>query len=99
VTTNPTGMWVTQQARNLFMDLADRTRQCKFPARDRGAKFTDAFDAVFACEGMRVLRTPVRAPPANAYAERWVGTVRHELLDRVLIMGGRHLQRARCRAV
>jgi hypothetical protein len=87
-------MGVTQQARNLLMDLADRTRQFKFMVGDRDAKFTDAFDAVFAWEGMRIMRTPVRTPRANADAERWVGTVRHELLERMLIMGRGHLEAA-----
>jgi putative transposase len=94
ITANPTGLWVTQQPRNLLMDLADRIDQSTFLVRDRDAKFNAAFDAVFASEGMRILQTPVRAPRANAYAERWVGTVRRELLDRVLIMGRWHLQRA-----
>ena len=70
------------------MDLADRIRQCKFLIRDRDAKFTDAFDAVFASERLRTLRTPVRTPRADAYAERWVGTVRRELLDRTLLGAG-----------
>src|SRR6266536_5100619 len=82
-----------QQARNLLMELADHIQHFKFLVRDRDAKFTDAFDAVFASQGIRILRTPVRAPRANAFAERWVGTVRRELLDRMLIMGRRHLQR------
>ena len=87
-------MWVTQQARNLLMDLAGRIGEFSFLVCDRDAKFTDAFDAVFASEGMRILRTPVRAPRANADAERWVGTVRRELLDRMLIMGRGHLEAA-----
>jgi putative transposase len=82
VAANPNGGWVAQQARNLLMGLADRIGQFKFLIRDRDAKFTDAFDAVFASEGIRILRTPVRAPRANAVAERWVGTVRREVLDR-----------------
>jgi putative transposase len=94
VTANPTGAWVAQQARNLLIDLADRSEQVKvkFLIRDRDAKFTDTFDAIFASEGIRILRTPVRVPRANAFAERWIGTVRRELLDRMLILGRRHLE-------
>jgi putative transposase len=91
VTTNPSGAWVAQQARNFLMDLGDRATEFRFLIRDRDSKFTSVFDAVFASEGMRILRTPLRAPRANAIAERWIGTVRRELLDRVLIINRRHL--------
>ena len=92
VTANPTGAWVTQQARNLLMELADHVGQFKFLIRDRDARFIDGFDVVFASEGVGILRIPVLAPRANAFAERWIGTVRRELLDRMLILGRRRLE-------
>ena len=92
VTANPSGAWVAQQARNLLMDLGDRVASVRFLIRDRDAKFTGVFDTVFTSEGIRILRTPVRAPQANAIAERWIGTVRRELLDRILIVNRRHLE-------
>ena len=86
VTAHPSGAWVAQQARNFLMDLGDRAAAFTVLIRNRDTKFTSVFDAVFASEGMRILRTPVRAPRANAIAERWIGTVRRELLDRILIV-------------
>jgi putative transposase len=90
-TANQDGRWVAQQARNLVMQLGDEQR-FQFLVRDRDAKFSHAFDEVFRTEGVRVIRTPVRAPNANAYAERWVCTVRTDCLDRILIIGRRHLE-------
>src|SRR5213082_1942486 len=89
-TTNPTGAWVTQQARNLgFTGIFERMR---FLVHDRDSKFAAAFDEVFRSEGINVIHTPIRAPQANAYAERFVRTVRAECLDWLLIVGRRHLE-------
>ena len=92
VTAHPTGAWVTQAARNLLADLADAGRSFRFLIRDRDTTFTRAFDDVLGAEGIRVIRTPVAAPRANGYAERWVRTVRTECLDWLLITGRRHLE-------
>ncbi len=91
ITTNPDGQWVTQQARNLLMQLDDEDAHPRFLVRDRDSKFTREFDEVFHSQGIRVIKAPVRAPKARAHAERWVGTVRRECLDRLLILGRRHL--------
>jgi putative transposase len=90
-TTNPDGAWVAQQARNMIMELGEQ-QQFRFLIHDRDSKFSHAFDEVFCSEGIRVIRTPVQAPNANAHAERWVRTVRADCLDRILIVGRRHLE-------
>jgi putative transposase len=93
VTDHPTGLWVAQQARNLGTVLGDQAAAFRFLIRDRDAKFTRAFDDVWRSAGAEVIRTPVRAPNANAVAERWVGTVRRECLDQLLIVGCQQLVR------
>jgi putative transposase len=92
VTANPTGEWTVQQARNLALSLGDRFQDIKFVIRDRGSNFTQSFDAVFQAAGDRILRTAVQAPRMNAICERLIGTLRRELLDRVLILGEAHLR-------
>lgn len=82
---------MTQQARNLFMDLGDQVDRLRFLIRDRDSKFVARFDTVFTSEQITIIRTPVRVPRANAVAERWIGTVRRECTDRILILGRQHL--------
>ena len=90
---NPDGAWTTQQARNFLFSLSEREWPPQFLIRDNDGKFTRAFDTVFRAEGIRVVHTPVGAPKANAVAERFVGTVRRECLDWLLIANRRHLNR------
>jgi len=90
-TTNPDSGWVTQQARNLA--VGERHPRPRFLIRDRDAKFSGPFDEVFRSEGVKIIETPIRAPRVNAFAERWVRTVRTECLDWTLVLGRRHLDR------
>jgi len=92
VTAHPDGPGVAQCVRNLLMDLGDRTTSFSYLIRDRDSKFTAPFDAVFTAEAIRIVRTPVRAPRANAIAERWIGSLRRELLDRLLIVNRPQLE-------
>jgi putative transposase len=91
ITAHPTGPWVVQQARNVVAALDDEATAFRFLIRDRDAKFTRAFDDVWRSTGVQIICMPIRAPNANAVAERWIGTVRRECLDQLLIVGGRHL--------
>jgi transposase InsO family protein len=93
VTAHPDGSWTTQAARNFLMDFGHRAASVKFLIRDRAGQFTDSFDAVFRAEGVRILPSPPQAPRSNAVCERMIGTLRRELLDRVLIVNEHHLRR------
>ena len=92
-TSIPDGAWMLQQARNLLMNLDDDNERPRLLIHDRDTKFSRAFDTIFNGDGIRVIRTPVRAPNANAHIERWVGSARRECLDKLLIFGQRQLER------
>lgn len=93
ITANPNSTWVAQQARQLVWHLQEGNANLQFLIHDRDSKLTEAFDNVFKSTGFRVIHTPLQAPDANAYAERWVRTVREECLDHLLIMNQTHLKR------
>ena len=94
VSANPNGTWVTQQARNVVMDLDHAGEPCMgFLLRDRDAKYCRSFDDVFDAEGIEVVLTPYRTPQANAHVERLIGGLRREALDHVLILHRRHLSK------
>jgi putative transposase len=92
-TANPDGRWIAQQARQLAWSLSERETPARFLIHDRDSKFSRAFDEVFRSEGVEIIRTPFRAPQANAFAERWVGTVRRDCLDWLLVTSRRQLER------
>jgi putative transposase len=98
-TANPDGRWTSQQARQLAWSLSERATPARFLIHDRDAKFSRAFDEVFRSEGVKIIRIPFRAPQANPFAERWVGTVRRDCLDWLLILNRRHLERVLCLSV
>lgn len=93
LTTNPTGVWTTQAARNLFLNHTDQLTGARALVRDRGSQFIDAFNEIFRTECLKILKTPARTPVANAFAERWIGSTRRELLDRTIIWNRRQLER------
>jgi len=93
VTAHPTGQWVTQCARELMAALDARPADFRFLIRDRGANFVDSFDAVFASEGIKVVRTPPRQPRSNCFAERWIRSARYDCTDNVLLFGEAHARK------
>ena len=93
ITDHPTGVWTTQAARNLLLRYGHQLADARALVRDRASQFIDAFDEIFRTEGCKILTTPVRTPVANAFAERWIGTLRRELLDRTIIRNQRQLKR------
>lgn len=93
ITEHPTAAWTTQAARNLFMRNSDVLAGARALVRDRGSQFIDTFDEIFRTEGFKILKTPIRTPVANAFAERWIGTLRRELLDRTIIWNRHQLER------
>ena len=93
ITEHPTGAWTTQAARNLLLRYGHQLADARALVRDRGSQFIDAFDEIFRTERMKILKTPVRTPVANAFAERWIGTLRRELLDRTIIWNRRQLNK------
>ena len=92
ITANPTGLWTAQAARNLFLRHGNQLARSRALVRDRGSQFVHAFDEIFRTEGLKILKTPVRTPVANSFAERWIGTIRRELLDRTLVWNKRQLE-------
>ncbi|MDG1412433.1 MAG: integrase core domain-containing protein [Acidimicrobiales bacterium] len=93
ITAHPTGPWSTQAARNLFLRHPDRFANTRALVRDGGSQFVDTFDEIFRTEDLKILKTPVRTPVANTFAERWIGTLRRELLDRTIICNQHQLER------
>jgi transposase InsO family protein len=92
-TAYPNGAWVTQQGKQMVWEIEDQEVPIRFLLHDNDTKFTEAFDAVFASESIKVIHTPYRAPNANAYAERWIRSAREECLDKLLIINQAHLRR------
>ena len=95
ITTNPNQLWVTQQARQLIWKLGEQDSSLRFLTHDNDTKFSQSFDIVFLSEGFHVIHTPLHAPNANAFAERWVRSIREECFDHFLILNAFHLKRVR----